>query len=174
MTHPVRVRMVIGPWVHSKYGLLTKQRGLICAAGAFKGGGGGGTLALTSLASSHTVFTGQATAGVRMHTDGNVYELVSGTNWFAQNSSTEWIDTLVGDAASNYETQMDTGTLFGQVTLSGTVGSYLPMTLIRQWTITAQQFDSGTYTSTLRVREIANTANNASASVFLSADAGGI
>ena len=111
---------------------------------------------------------------MRVHTNEDVQELVNGASWVSQNSGTEWIDDA-GGQPELYEVQMDTGTIFGNVSFSGpTRNQYHTISLIRQWTITATAGNSGTFASTLRIREIADTANNVSATVFLSADASGI
>lgn len=164
-----RTRIIVGPWVHSKYGLLTKQRGILCAAGVLRGGGAGGTLALTTLVSNVVQFGGPATAGVRTLATGNVEEL-GFTGWTAQNPSTEWIDDFGGASAGDYEVQLTSGSVTGPVTMSGPLrGQYWAMSSTRQWTITNTGQGQGTYSGAMLIREIANTANNVTAGVVLTA-----
>lgn len=163
-----RTQIIIGPWVHSKYGLLTKQRGIICAAGAFKAAPSGGTLTLNALASSAAEFGGPATAGVRVLTSGNVEEL-GFVGWTAQNPGVEWIDDT-GGSPGNYEVQLTSGSLIGPVTMTGPLrGQYWAISTTRQWTITNTSIGQGTYSGSMLIREIANTANNVSAGVIITA-----
>lgn len=162
----------------SRFGQPKFQRGILHPVGFWSSGGGGsGTLALTTLASSHSPLSGNATAGVRAQNNGNVAELVNGSVWFDQNASTEWIDSFGGGTASDYEVQLDTGTLLGDGVISGpTRGTYHGLGTTRTWTLVCESTtnESGTFTSTMRIREIADTSNNVSASVQLTADATGI
>ena len=161
----------------SRFGRPKFQRGILHPVGFWSSGGGSGTLALTSLASNHSPFSGDATAGVRAQNNGNVAELTFGINWFDQNASTEWIDSFGGGSASDYEVQLDTGSLLGDGVISGpTRGTYRGLGVTRTWTLLCESAtnESGTFTSTMRIREIADTSNNVSASVQLTADATGI
>lgn len=140
--------------------------------------GGLGTLDLSNLISTHAPFSGDAQAGIQVNVNGNVYERVNGSTWTAQNPSTEWIDAFVSETSSAYEVQLDTASVFGTATLNGpSRGTYHQLNLTRTWTLDAlsSSSQSGTFNSTLRIREIANpTTNFITASVFLSADATGV
>lgn len=127
------------------------------------------TLALTALSSSDSDFTApfDSTAGVRVNTNGDVEELSSGGSWIAQNSGTEWIDGFTTSSASDYEVQLTKST--GTDPTSGpTLATYHTISSIRTWQWASTIEESYTFTGTMTIREIANTANSVSASVTIS------
>lgn len=129
-----------------------------------------GTLALTALSSSGLDFGApySATAGVRVLTTGNVEEL-GFSGWSAQNPSTEWIDAFGDDVASDYEVQLVQSTSSGSASRVGpALSTYHTISSTRAWTWEKTTVGSFTWTGTMYIREIADTSNIVSATVFIS------
>ncbi len=136
-----------------------------------------GTLALNALASSDFDLTSpySSTAGVRVLTTGAVQEIIVDT-WTSQNAGVEWINGFFGsDVASNYEVQLAGSFTTGSGTISGpTLSSYHTISTTRQWTLTRTLVGIATWEGTMTIREIADTSNNVSASVFLNVENGSL
>ena len=129
---------------------------------------GGDTLTLNALASNDFDATApySSQVGVRFLRDGHVQELSAAGSWVNQNAGVEWIDNNASDIGDDYECQLDTGTNTGSLT-GPTINSYHTISTTRQWTYTRTSVGSLTISTTGRVREIADTGNNVSASVIM-------
>lgn len=153
-----------------RFGMPKFQRGVLHPLGFWaEPAGAGGTLALTNLNDSD-VSSSLAFATVAFKRDGNVAE--GGVN---QNPSTEWIDTVSATVGDDYECKVDQTSGFtfnytgGQVwadNVYDTLDEQLSVSISHSGP--ANGIRSGTGTAT--VREIADTLNNVSAQVNLSAE----
>ena len=138
-------------------------------------GVGGSTLALTTLLSSQLEASGPVSAGIRFLRGGDVQELTNNdpTVWTTQNTATEWIlaaeeTSTIGD---DHHAKLDEN--LGTQIIFSTGWSENTYAIIDQ-TLTATLVQIGTgeksANGTAYVREIANTSNEVSASVSLSAE----
>ena len=163
----------IPPEIQAMHSVGIGPHGTIAAAGV-GAGGSGNTLGLTNLyAADFDAFGGSAAAGVRWLTDGDVQEQNNGS-WADQNSSTEWIDSLTGESSSDYEVNVDhtTGNVF-TYSSGWSDNTYIAISATR--TVSLLQFGTGSKlgSGTAYVREIADTSNNVSASIYIDVEVTG-
>lgn len=132
---------------------------------------GGCVIALTSLASFDFVLnSGTALAGVRALRAGDVQELVNGISWTTQNTATEWIEaaceeSTVGDA---YEIKLTKST--GTTPTGPSLDVFHTINATQSWTVSRSSVGITSFTGTMEIREIADTANSVSAFVSLTAE----
>ena len=145
--------------------------GTTAAAGA-GGGGSSNTLGLTALAAAN-IDDVAAVAGVRWLTTGNVEEQNNGT-WTAQNSSTEWIDSLSGESSSDYDVNVDhtSGDVFVYST-GWSDNTYIAISETR--TVSLLQAGAGSRfgSGTAYVRENASPSNSVSATIQIDVEVTG-
>lgn len=132
---------------------------------------GGGTLDIDAQASSdldpNAPYFSQA--GHRINSSGSQQYLNASGSWLNANAGVSWIDDFGGNSAGDYECMCTTPSGSGG-TLSGTFGTWQDCDVTRSWTISLTTTGSIFRTSTLTVREKADTGNSASALVTWSLD----
>lgn len=139
--------------------------GTMAAAGA---GQALGTLALTALSSDNSDDVGTVTSGIQFRQNGNVYER-GASSYIAQNSGTEWTDET-GTPGDLAEAKLDTTSGTAPTFTGGwseNVYDTIDNTLQAQHTRSTNGTTSGS--GTAYCREIANTANNVTATFLIRA-----
>ena len=135
--------------------------------------GGGDTLALpTSIGSTgfdpSSPF--DARAGVKVDTDGYMYRLINNGTWSQVSGSQYWIDNKSA-TMSDYECKMEgTGSTPNLYGLS--LSTWYTLSIDRAWGIQRTIAGTSSFAGTLYIREIADTGNQVTCTISLTADAG--